>query len=144
MRKIVTFLSIVGLIAGVVFLVFPIAAIPDETLVGLGATVAAILGLVREIRLAIGRSQGNRGEQELMQRYEAEIGSLLSGNPGRIRNALSALRQQTHRFVDRHFQGVDWREFERVVGSVLKKAGFDVDVAQPTRDLAARVQDLRQ
>ncbi|HUY41618.1 MAG TPA: hypothetical protein VMV82_08650 [Candidatus Dormibacteraeota bacterium] len=60
MRKVVAFLSVVGLIAGVVFLIVPIAAIPDEALVGVGATVAAILGIVREIRGAINRSRGAR------------------------------------------------------------------------------------
>ncbi len=60
MRKVVAFLSVVGLIAGVVFLVAPVAAIPDETLVGVGATVAAILGIVREIRGAINRSRAAR------------------------------------------------------------------------------------
>jgi hypothetical protein len=144
MRKIITFLSVVGLIAGVVFLVFPIAAIPDETVVGLGATVAAILGIVREVRGAIDRSRDGNRDQQLMQEYEAEIGSLLSGNPGRIRGALASLRQQTHKVVERHFKGVDWREFERLVGAVLHKAGFDVDVTQPTRDLAARVEGLQR
>ncbi|HEY9085523.1 MAG TPA: hypothetical protein VIN40_06270 [Candidatus Tyrphobacter sp.] len=37
-----------------------IAAIPDETLVGVGATLAAILGIVREIRGAVNRSRGAR------------------------------------------------------------------------------------
>ncbi|MHB8703939.1 MAG: hypothetical protein ACYC8W_07365 [Candidatus Tyrphobacter sp.] len=60
MRKAATFLCVVGLIGGAVFLVFPLAAIPDETLVGIGATVAAILGLVREIRGAAGRERNAR------------------------------------------------------------------------------------
>ncbi|HEY9086283.1 MAG TPA: hypothetical protein VIN40_10185 [Candidatus Tyrphobacter sp.] len=65
MRKLLTFLSVVALIAGIVFLVFPIAAIPDETLVGAGATVAAILGIVREVRAAI---RGKRDEHVTLQR----------------------------------------------------------------------------
>jgi hypothetical protein len=143
MGKIIKFLSVVALIAGVVFLVFPIAAVPDETVVGFGAIVAALLGIVREIRGALGRPRA-AADQQLMQQYEAEIGSLLSGNPARVRGALTTLRQKVRGDVSRHFRGVDWDEFERTVSGVLRKAGFNVDVSGPTHDLAARVDALER
>lgn len=94
-RKVETFLGIVALVAGVVFLVFPLAAIPDETLVGVGAAIAAIVWIVQELRSALDRLRGKQEQQSLVEHYEKELGALSSGAPERVREALETLRRKT-------------------------------------------------
>jgi len=90
LRRFELFIGAVVLIAGVVFFVFPIGAIPDETIVGIGAVVGAFVLAARELRRwSSGRTE--RREAQFSDAHHGKVDALLSGSPQRVREALGGL-----------------------------------------------------
>lgn len=135
LRKVSFGIAALLLVAGAVFLAFPIAAIPDETLLGIGAAVAAIVWVFQEVRAMFGERRLSREHESAARRYEEYLNALATGGPEQVRQVLRLLQDQTRRAIAEYLKTMHWNDFERLVGTVLEKLGFrNVVVTQSTHD----------
>lgn len=135
MRKAGFFVAAVLFVAGIVFVVFPIGAIPDETLVAVGAAIAGLVGGFQELRAWLQQRNATREHDGVVASYEEKLRTLASGAPERLREALEGLQQATRAALREHMSSMQWTAFERLVGTVLERLGFsNVVVTQSTRD----------
>ena len=122
-------------LAGVVFVALPIAAIPDEALLGIAGAVGALVWIVQEVRSLLADRETRRQRQSIVDEYEQKLKALASGAPDQVREALEELRQATVKALLAHLGAMHPYAFEKNVGAVLERLGFsNVVVTQSTRD----------
>ncbi len=122
-------------VAGLVFLVLPITAIPDEALIGAASVAAAITWAAQGLRSHIEQRNRKREQDGVASEYERKLSALASVAPERVREAIAGLRQATLSAVQTHLGTIHWADFERLVALVLERLGFsNVVVTQSTKD----------
>lgn len=135
LRKLGFALAALLLLAGLVFLAVPVAAIPDELLLGVAAVVAAIVWAIQELRAFLGERRLGSEHEDAARRYEDRLRTLLSGGPNQVRESLRSLQDETRAAIAAYLKAIDPFDFEHLVGMIFEKVGFrNVVVTQSTRD----------
>lgn len=135
LRTVEFVLAAVVCVAGIIFLVLPIAAIPDEALIGAASVAAAVVWIVQGLRSRFDQQNSKREREGVVTEYERKLSALAAGAPERLREALEGLRDATLSAIQTHLETIDPSDFERLVATVLEKLGFsNVVVTQSTRD----------